>query len=91
MSVFVTFFLQNIPTGARIGGIYINIRSEDTFSQWKINTEALASQQGNKRFLIGQMSVSSEEELYTMWGSVEAETDQVKQKQEKIKYLKQMG
>ena len=41
------------------GGIYIKLRSRGKFDKWKCNTEDLSSQQGYKRFLIGQISVAS--------------------------------
>ena len=41
--------------------------------------------------MIGQISAASEEQLETIWYTVEAETDPVNQKQEKINYLKQKG
>ena len=55
----------------------------------KCKTEALAIQQGYKPFLIGKITVAGENKLETMWDTNEAETDPVKQKQEKMYYLNQ--
>ena len=50
------------------------------FSDWKFKTEDLARQQRYKRFLMGQISVTSEEEPETMWVNVEEKTEPVNQK-----------
>ena len=52
--------LIDSDTGAGKGGSYIKLCRGGDFSKWKNKTESLASQQGYKRFLIGQISVASE-------------------------------
>ena len=73
------------------GGSYIKLRSRKKFAEWKRKTEALASQQGYKRYLTTNVAVVSESDLEDLWAKVEAETDTGKQKQLKIKFLKKKG
>ena len=60
---------------SRGGGSYIKLRSRKKFAEWKRKTEALASQQGYKRYLTSKVAVMSESELEDLWVKVEAETD----------------
>ena len=73
------------------GGIYIKICSRKKIPDWKLMNEALSREQGYTRFLKGQIAVESQEKPQTIWATVEAETNPVKQKQENIKYLNQKG
>ena len=67
---------------------YIKLTGRKKFAEWKRKTEALAAQQGYKRFLMSEVEVPTEEELETEWSKVEAEANVETQKKLKTKYLK---
>ena len=77
---------ENETTGSKSS--YIKLTGRKKFAEWKRKTEALAAQQGYKRFLKNEVEVPTEEELELEWAKVEAEANADTQKRMKTKYLK---